>query len=116
MMERNFVQYRDNDTIYDLDSYASHAAANSAGLFDMLRSFVVPVETAINDGLNIIGSWVNSYIGLGNQRRKDEQGYYLTSDSQQNQKTGEITFVIIIVLLIGGLIFLMNKKRKGEQK
>jgi hypothetical protein len=114
-MEKQFVQYTDNDALYELDTYATHSAANSAGLMDMLRSFIDPIGATINDGLNIIGGWINSYIGLVNQRRKDEQGYYLESDRQQNQKTGEIAFIIIIVVMIGSLVFIINK-RKGEKK
>jgi hypothetical protein len=106
--------YRDNDNLYELETYATHQSAGLRGFFDSLRSFVVPVESAINEGLNIIGGWVNSYIGLGNQRRKDEQGFYLKSDEQQNQKTGEIAFIIIIVVMVGVLAFLMNKKKGAK--
>lgn len=106
------VIYRDTTTKYELSWSALKATANQQGILAALRSFVVPVESAINEGINLIGSGINTIVQTVNVRRKDEQAYLLAADeSGYNQENNMLNIVLIIVLVIG-VIYMGGRKKK----
>ena len=104
-------QYSDHTTKYELTTDALRATANQRSFLDALRSFVTPIESAINDGVNVIGGWINQYILGINARRRDEQGYMLSSDSAGYNQENNMLFIILIVVFIVALIYLGRAKK-----
>ena len=106
------VIYVDHTNKYELSTIGLQGAANTKGFMDSLRSFLVPVESAINEGVNLIGSWINTIIQSGNARRRDEQGYMLAADNASYNQENNMLTIIIIVVFVVALIYLGGKKKK----
>jgi len=96
---------------YELGSDAIRAAANDQSFLGMLRSFVSPVESAINDGINIIMSGIGNFMQIKNSRRRDEQSYLRDADNAGYNQENNMLYIIIVVIFLVVLIYLGRKKK-----